>query len=119
MRFHLLKKHGLLAAASHPLRRCGRNHVRCPCPPIRSRSAIPANGMVVLERNSRANATFCGSPLRRILNPLPEAGHPEIYFIAAEAWVSSCGRKLGGDKRLDRLSGGRVRSLCFPKPDCP
>jgi hypothetical protein len=32
-------------------------------------------------------------------------------FVETKAWLSSCGQELGGDKRWDGPSGGRVRSL--------
>ena len=37
-------------------------------------------------------------------------GSPIFHFVEAEAWLSSCGQELGGDKLWDGLSGGQVRS---------
>jgi hypothetical protein len=53
--------------------------------------------------------TFPGHAPRQWEDPIGEA----------EAWARSCGQELGGDKRLDGLSGRRIRSLCSPKLDCP
>jgi hypothetical protein len=47
-------------AASRPLPRCWSSHAKCPRLPMFNRAAIQAKGMVVLERNSRANRTFPG-----------------------------------------------------------
>ncbi len=54
-----------MGAASRLAPDCCSNHARCPRLPIQSRSAIQTNGIAVFARNSRANATFLASPLRR------------------------------------------------------
>jgi len=86
-----------------------------------------------LDHVFRKEAPRCCPPLLLLLPPRPgdrlvhpfedqaqecEQSFPDQALtpladplVEAEAWVSSCGPELGGDKRRDGLSGVRVRSL--------
>ena len=58
-----------MGVVSRPLARCWSSHAKCPRVPMCKRAAIQAKGIVVLDRNSRANWTFPRSPLPRALDP--------------------------------------------------
>jgi hypothetical protein len=80
-----------VGAASRPLPRCWSSHAKYPRLPMFKRAAIQAKGMVVLERNSRANWTLPGAPLRRALR---SASLQRIRLRAASLVACQKGSKL-------------------------
>jgi hypothetical protein len=80
-----------VGAASRRLPRCWNSHAKCPRLLMFKRAAIQAEGMVVLERNSRANRTFPGSTLRRALR---SASVQRIRLRAASLVDCQKGSKL-------------------------
>ena len=76
-----------MGAARRPHPRPWSNHARCPRLPMFKRAAIHAKGMVVFERNSRANWTFPHSPLRRALR---SASLQPIRFRPSTTRRSAC-----------------------------
>jgi len=105
---------------SRPFPRCCSSHARCPRLPMCKRMAIHAKGMVVLERNFRANWTFPRSPLRRALRSAslqPIRLRPSTTSRSACATSASCtaSPKWLGPGRASTCSSSSWRNSSPPR----
>ena len=100
--------------------RCWSNHARFPRVPICKRPAIHPSGIVVCQRNSQANSTFRGSPLRRVFksaSPHPRRASPSSTNRSARANSASCtaSPKWLGPGRDSTCSNNSRRKSSPPK----
>ncbi len=96
------------------------SHARCPRLPMCKHAAIQAKGIVVLERNSRANCTFPRSPLRRALRSASLQRirlRPSTTSRSACATSASCtaSPKWLGPGRASTCSSSSLRNSSPPR----